>query len=1123
MKRIILCVSVIVLMSISRPAYTQSNIKTWTETLVQDFSDNQLANLVVTNNSGGEVQFPHPLIKILEDYVDNSVLRFISRDSTGNYVRAWTAGRNVYVQKYSAEGEELSPVLRVNEIDQSIGEYDYCRSSLMDDGLYMVVWINAATDYSMCGQIFKDDSVRVGTNFIIKSRSEYNFDPPEVMSNNSDNNFWVFYPNIISEKYKIHVQKVNKSGSNVGGVFLLNQEDITLHEFVVRACSSKNYFWAAWDGDNNNAFDGDNEVYLRRFNYEGTPIGDAVIVNDDQVGPQDSPALCLDEEQNLFIAWTDGRDAIEPIMSAKHNIYGQIFNEAGTKIGYNIKLNSTKANQYNVYPSLDFINNEFQLSWLWLDENTKQYYTYANKWMIDLKLSGEMTSSAYCVDPDSADFETISWNNIFVPQTDIKFKMRTGRTIEQLNNSFWYGPTDTSDYYNSVGSTINPIHDNDRYIQYKVLFNSFDGNSPVLNSVSIKYLPSDSVAPSPPFSLTATPALHKIKLAWQSNSQNDLLEYIFYRGTKSGQYDSTWKAVTAGNILTFEDNTVVIGPKYFYVVTAADSSHNESVYSNEISATAFGVNLYVSALGNLDGDGSSNDPFLTIQPGIDAAVPGDTVRILPGNYNQPFNMRNRVSLIGTDVEQCIISIKISAADSCTIKGLTITQSMSCMNVSPQITENIFLGHFPFWPTIDLGYSASPIITKNFITECITGIYGQSDCDPLIKNNIIKASEYGIAITGLGFFKPTIINNTVIAKKYYAASWWSWDTVIVMNNILVTLDQDALGFPGEDPYYPAKIEYNDFWNAYQAGTQVPASNIFLNPQFENYDLQNYHLQPTSPCLDAGNPDPIYNDVDGSRNDMGAYGGPDPILDVLSSQLTKSIYVSNLSSYPQDTIHVFITLDNTAGLAKADFVFEYDPALLAFLKAELTTATQNFMLYHETRSSGMIAFSIFDGAPVESPSGEILQIEMIVKASALTGDASSLVLKNVALFDVNLKKINLRSITDGTFIVNMTQDNENYIHVDANYEGIENGSREHPFNTVGEAIDVAEAGDSIFVTGGDYYETVVMKEAVSLLGSGAAVTNLIVSADQTGVVFENVEQGEISGFTLKGLEDADPVLH
>lgn len=35
---------------------------------------------------------------------------------------------------------------------------------------------------------------------------------------------------------------------------------------------------------------------------------------------------------------------------------------------------------------------------------------------------------------------------------------------------------------------------------------------------------------------------------------------------------------------------------------------------------------------------------------------------------------------------------------------------------------------------------------------------------------------------------------------------------------------------------------------------------------------FRLYYQSPCKDAGNPDPIFNDIDGSRNDQGVYGGP-----------------------------------------------------------------------------------------------------------------------------------------------------------------------------------------------------------------------------------------------------------
>ncbi|MBM3324860.1 MAG: T9SS type A sorting domain-containing protein, partial [Calditrichaeota bacterium] len=47
------------------------------------------------------------------------------------------------------------------------------------------------------------------------------------------------------------------------------------------------------------------------------------------------------------------------------------------------------------------------------------------------------------------------------------------------------------------------------------------------------------------------------------------------------------------------------------------------------------------------------------------------------------------------------------------------------------------------------------------------------------------------------------------------------------------------------------------------------NLGEYPEFAD---TNACLLTSSPCVNAGNPDTIYNDADGSRNDIGAYGGP-----------------------------------------------------------------------------------------------------------------------------------------------------------------------------------------------------------------------------------------------------------
>lgn len=58
----------------------------------------------------------------------------------------------------------------------------------------------------------------------------------------------------------------------------------------------------------------------------------------------------------------------------------------------------------------------------------------------------------------------------------------------------------------------------------------------------------------------------------------------------------------------------------------------------------------------------------------------------------------------------------------------------------------------------------------------------------------------------------------------------------------------------------------------SATGQGAGNITVNPHFADSLLFDLRLKSSSPCINAGHPAPAYNDVDGSRNDIGAFGGP-----------------------------------------------------------------------------------------------------------------------------------------------------------------------------------------------------------------------------------------------------------
>tara|TARA_B110000467_G_C17998625_1_gene304246 strand:+ start:129 stop:509 length:381 start_codon:yes stop_codon:yes gene_type:complete len=71
-----------------------------------------------------------------------------------------------------------------------------------------------------------------------------------------------------------------------------------------------------------------------------------------------------------------------------------------------------------------------------------------------------------------------------------------------------------------------------------------------------------------------------------------------------------------------------------------------------------------------------------------------------------------------------------------------------------------------------------------------------------------------------------------------------------------------------------IDYSDVKNGSTFGAWATgAGNIDADPSFESSN--DYHLQDESPCINTGNPNVQYYDSDGSRNDMGMYGGPNGV--------------------------------------------------------------------------------------------------------------------------------------------------------------------------------------------------------------------------------------------------------
>jgi subtilisin family serine protease len=110
--------------------------------------------------------------------------------------------------------------------------------------------------------------------------------------------------------------------------------------------------------------------------------------------------------------------------------------------------------------------------------------------------------------------------------------------------------------------------------------------------------PGDTLPPGAPLGLAATAGDAEAELSWNPRTEADLAGYNVYRATSTG---GPYELVNTSPLASPEyvDDAVVNGLTYYYVVTAVDTSSNESMPSVEVSATPAEVTAPVLSVASI--------------------------------------------------------------------------------------------------------------------------------------------------------------------------------------------------------------------------------------------------------------------------------------------------------------------------------------------------------------------------------------------------------------------------------------------------------------------------------------------------------------------------------------------
>lgn len=322
----------------------------------------------------------------------------------------------------------------------------------------------------------------------------------------------------------------------------------------------------------------------------------------------------------------------------------------------------------------------------------------------------------------------------------------------------------------------------------------------------------------------------------------------------------------------------------------------------------------------------------SIQKCINYSLDGDTIIIANGVYHESLIVNKYLWLIGSSMDSTVIDgtdladITVDFQSDGQIQLFTVRGkgegifSTACIFtnltnavINNCIVENALIG-------IGAVFSSTKVeqcIIRNVEEGFSTG--GSDTSHSFISNSIIitTGNQYarGIRIEGGGntamnntillnqnggskgigvFFTATknIIKGNLVYGYRYGIDAVATDTCIVYNNI--SLNNFVRGFAiisntdmrnnisaynetGTVGPTPLVSDYNLYWQNKTHTTEgIAEHDIIADPMFVNDTIPvyngtyDYHLQMYSPAIDAG--DPTILDVDGSRSDIGMYGGP-----------------------------------------------------------------------------------------------------------------------------------------------------------------------------------------------------------------------------------------------------------
>jgi len=302
----------------------------------------------------------------------------VSYLSDGTFVIAWdngaatadTEGEDILMQHYNNNGEKLGK-------NTKLGYWQYGFHQLAIKSYKNNVFITFTDGTILSCVILKPDGNCIASNSSISEERIGTIGEPAISIDPSSGNYLVTWTDerigtkdIFLQRYNNNFEKVGKNelvNDDIGELSDQNDPEITkINETKIAV---------VWEDGRNGEYDTD--IYMQVLQLDGVKYGGNIKVNDNEnFSIQYNPAISSSQNGFFVIVWEDYRNN-------NSDIYGQLFNENGQKIGGNFKVNKSPK-CYTPDVAMDE-NGNFVVVW----DSRNDYSIYSQKYLPNAEAYGE--------------------------------------------------------------------------------------------------------------------------------------------------------------------------------------------------------------------------------------------------------------------------------------------------------------------------------------------------------------------------------------------------------------------------------------------------------------------------------------------------------------------------------------------------------------------------------------------------------------------------------------------------------------------------------------------------------------------------------------------------------------